>query len=67
MNTKSIAQKLSLTTASAALLAIGTIDPATTVSLYSITELPFSSSDINDMGQIVGYGNRIALAIATFF
>jgi probable HAF family extracellular repeat protein len=54
MNTKSIAQKLSLATASVALLAIGTVDPATAVSLYSITELPFTASDINDRGQIVG-------------
>ena len=54
MNTKSIAQKLSLATASVALLAIGTVDPATAVSLYSITELPFEPSDINDRGQIVG-------------
>jgi probable HAF family extracellular repeat protein len=54
MNTKSIAQKLSLATASVALLAIGSVDSATAVSLYSITELPFEPSDINDRGQIVG-------------
>jgi hypothetical protein len=47
-------RKLSFATATVALLAIGTVEPATAVSLYSITELPFVPSDINDKGQIVG-------------
>jgi probable HAF family extracellular repeat protein len=48
-------RKLSFAAATVALLAIGTVEPATAVSLYSITELPFVPSDINDKGQIVGF------------
>lgn len=54
MNYTSIGRKLSFATLSVALLAIGTVEPATAISLYSITELPFVPSDINDNGQIVG-------------
>ncbi|MEP0834207.1 hypothetical protein NDI48_23870 [Microcoleus sp. AS-A8] len=54
MNCTSMGRKLSFATETVALLAIGTVEPATAVSLYSITELPFVPSDINDKGQIVG-------------
>jgi probable HAF family extracellular repeat protein len=47
-------RKLSFAAATVALLAIGSIEPATAISLYSITELPFVPIDINDKGQIVG-------------
>ncbi|MFB2894297.1 hypothetical protein ACE1CI_15410 [Aerosakkonemataceae cyanobacterium BLCC-F50] len=47
-------KKLSLTTASSTLIFFATTLPSTAVSFYSITELPFSPSDINDNGQIVG-------------
>lgn len=54
MNSTSIGQKLSFATATVALLALGSIKPAAAISLYSITELPFVPTDINDKGQIVG-------------
>ncbi len=54
MNCTSMGRKLSFATATVALLGIGTVEPTTAVSLYSITELPFVPSDINDKGQIVG-------------
>ncbi|AFZ19783.1 HAF repeat-containing PEP-CTERM protein [Allocoleopsis franciscana] len=54
MNCTSIGQKLSFATATVALLALGSIEPAAAISLYSITELPFVPTDINDKGQIVG-------------
>lgn len=54
MNYTSIGQKLSFATATVALLALGSIEPAAAISLYSITELPFVPTDINDKGQIVG-------------
>lgn len=54
MNCTSIGRKFSFATLTVALLAIGSIEPATAISLYSITELPFVPTDINDNGQIVG-------------
>jgi probable HAF family extracellular repeat protein len=54
MNCTSIGRKFSFATLTVALLAIGSIEPAAAISLYSITELPFVPSDINDKGQIVG-------------
>lgn len=47
-------KQLSLTTASVALMALGTVDPAQSASLYGITDLPFQPVDINDRSQIVG-------------
>lgn len=45
---------LSLTSASVALMALGTVAPAQAASLYAIAELPFQPVDINDRSQIVG-------------
>jgi probable HAF family extracellular repeat protein len=47
-------KNLSLTTASSTLIFFATTVPVAAVSFYSITELPFRPSDINDQGQIVG-------------
>ncbi|MFB2834263.1 hypothetical protein [Floridanema evergladense] len=47
-------KKLSLTTASSSLIFFATTLSAGAASFYSITELPFTPSDINDNGQIVG-------------
>ena len=47
-------KNLSLTTASSTLIFFATTLPSAAVSFYSITELPFRPSDINDNGQIVG-------------
>lgn len=54
MNSQSIAGKLSIATATVAFLTLGTVNSASSASLYSITELPFTPSDINDLGQVVG-------------
>lgn len=54
MNCTSMGRKLSFATATVTLLALGSIEPAAAISLYSITELPFVPTDINDKGQIVG-------------
>lgn len=47
-------KNLPLTTASSTLIFFATTLPSAAVSFYSITELPFTPSDINDNGQIVG-------------
>lgn len=47
-------KNFSLTTASSTLIFFATTLPSAAVSFYSITELPFTPSDINDNGQIVG-------------
>lgn len=46
--------KLATTTAQAALISLATIAPSFAASFYSVTELPFTPKDINDVGQIVG-------------
>lgn len=47
-------QNLSKTTLGTALISLSAIAPAAAVSFYSVTELPFLPSDINDISQIVG-------------
>ncbi len=47
-------EKLSVTTAVSALILLANIPKAEAASFYSVTELPFQPSDLNNIGQIVG-------------
>ncbi|HEY9853411.1 MAG TPA: hypothetical protein V6D28_28330 [Leptolyngbyaceae cyanobacterium] len=47
-------EKLSITTTVSALILLANIPKAEAASFYSVTELPFQPSDLNNIGQIVG-------------
>ncbi|WP_250123327.1 PEP-CTERM sorting domain-containing protein [Chroococcidiopsis sp. CCMEE 29] len=47
-------QKFLTTAAGSSIISFATIGPAAAAGFYSITELTFNPSDINDQGQIVG-------------